>query len=99
MPVLLEMLDPENPAAAEQETHESGRDWKRLQVINTGIRGAQQLAEVNHDADLQPIRDALQRIVDSDLEQFGPRVRHGIRLSAEDALLTMQANSSASAPQ
>ncbi|MCA9118564.1 MAG: HEAT repeat domain-containing protein [Planctomycetaceae bacterium] len=92
VPVLLEMLDPENEESGLGEEHESGRDWKRLQVINTGIRSAAQLLESNSTDDLEPVRAALQRIVDSELTSFGSRVRHGIRLSAEDALLAAQAH-------
>jgi len=91
IPVLLEMLDPENQESASNEEHESGRDWKRLQVINTGIRSAAQLAEYNSAGDLQPVRTALQKIIDSELTSFGSRVRHGIRLNAKGSLLAMQA--------
>lgn len=90
VPVLLEMLDPENQESASQEEHETGRDWKRLQVINTGIRSAATLAENNDDGDLELVRNALQSIIDSELTSFGSRVRHGIRLNAKDSLLAMQ---------
>ena len=92
IPVLLEMLDPENEESGSSEEHESGRDWKRLQVINTGIRSAAELAEHNSADDLEPVRSALQKIIDSELSSFGPRVRHGIHLNAEDALLGMPAS-------
>ncbi len=92
IPVLLEMLDPENTAAVSDEAHDSGKDWKRLQVINTGIRGAGQLAQKGSPDSLQPIREALQRIIDSELNMFGPRVRHGIRINAEDTLLSLPAS-------
>ncbi len=91
IPVLLEMLDPANQESAAGEEHESGRDWKRLQVINMGIRSAANLAEHNSTDDLEAVRSALQAIIDSELTSFGSRVRHGIRLNAEDALLAMQA--------
>jgi hypothetical protein len=95
--VLLEMLDPENQESATDEEHESGREWKRLQVINTGIRSAAQLAENDSVDDLDSVRIALQAIVDSDLASFGSRVRHGIRLNAEDSLLAMQSSDSKAA--
>jgi HEAT repeat protein len=91
IPVLLEMLDTENQESAVDEEHESGRDWKRLQVINMGIRSAAKLAEKNATDDLQAVRSALQTIIDSELSSFGSRVRHGIRLNAKDSLLVMQA--------
>ncbi len=94
IPVLLEMLDPENQQSASGEEHESGREWKRLQVINTGIRSAAQLAENDSADDLDAVRAALQAIVDSELTSFGSRVRHGIRLNAEDALLAMPSSDS-----
>ncbi|HRX77496.1 MAG: HEAT repeat domain-containing protein [Planctomycetaceae bacterium] len=99
IPVLLEMLDPENQESGAGEEHESGRDWKRLQVINTGIRSAAQLAENNSSDDLEPVRAALQEIVDSELNSFGSRVRHGIRLNAEDSLLAMKATSAEATAQ
>lgn len=97
IPVLLEMLDPENQESAASEEHESGRAWKRLQVIDTGIRSAAQLAEHNSTDDVEPVRSALQEIVDSELASFGSRVRHGIRLNAADSLLAMQAAGSKAA--
>ena len=97
IPVLSEMLDPENQESGASEEHESGRDWKRLQVINTGIRSAAQLAEHHSADDLEPVRDALQKIIDSNLVSFGSRVRHGIRLNAEASLLAMQATDKAPA--
>jgi len=102
VPVLLEMLDPDNMESARDEEYSSGKDWKRLQVINTGIRGAAQLAEKHSAEDLLEVTVALQAIVDSDLSSFGPKVRHGIRLAAQDALLgmaTQVTNSSAGRPQ
>ena len=99
IPVLLEMLDPENQESASSEEHESGRDWKRLQVINTGIRSAAQLAENNSADDLESVRSALQTIIDSELTSFGSRVRHGIRLNAKDSLLAMQATGNTAVPR
>jgi len=92
IPVLLEMLDPHNQESVSSEEHESGREWKRLQVINTGIRGATQLARHQSNDNMQAVTVSLQRIVDSDLAAFGSRVRHGIRLSAEEALQAMNAS-------
>jgi HEAT repeats len=91
IPVLLEMLDPSNKESGSGEDHETGRDWKRLQVINTGIRSAEQLAESNASGNMEPVRSALQTIIDSELDSFGSRVRHGIRLNAEASLLAMPA--------
>ena len=95
-PVLLEMLDPDNQASARDEKHDSGKDWKRLQVINTGIRGAGQLAEQHSLDEMQEVAAALQRIVDSELAAFGSRVRHGIHLNAEEVLQSVTALSAKS---
>jgi hypothetical protein len=92
-PVLLEMLDPDNEESARNEEHESGKDWKRLQVINTGIRGAAQLADTHSADEIREIVEALQRIVDSELLSFGARVRNGIRINAEEVLQSMTARS------
>lgn len=91
IPVLLEMLDPTNEQSASEEEHASGREWKRLQVINTGIRGATQLATHHTPNEMQPIAAALRHIVDSELASFGNRVRHGIRINAEEALQAVTA--------
>ncbi|MBP90326.1 MAG: hypothetical protein CMJ64_27080 [Planctomycetaceae bacterium] len=88
-PVLLEMLDPENEESGRGEEYDSGKAWKRLQVINTGIRGAAQLADRHSADEMQKVTEALQRIVDSELATFGKRVRHGIRLNAEEVVQSM----------
>jgi HEAT repeat protein len=92
IPVLLEMLDPDNPEAAREEEFDSGKAFKRLMVIDNGIRGALQLAADNSRQDLKPVADALQAIIDSDLQSFGARARWGLRSAAQEALLAMQAS-------
>jgi hypothetical protein len=87
--VLLEMLNPKNPSAAEGESHAAGQASKRLLVIKNGIRGVSQLAQQHSAKDLSLLAEALRAICASDLAEFHPRVRQGIRIQAETALIAL----------
>ncbi len=87
--VLLEMLDPANEAAADTESHQGGKESKRLMVITNGIRGAAELAKNNDGDDLSPLTSALQDLIDSDLENFPARTHTGIRIKAREVLITL----------
>lgn len=89
IPVLVEMLNPDNSESVENE-EEGGRESKRLLVITNGIRGVAQLAESHSEEELSPLVVALQAIVDSELENFGPGARRGIRMNAEETLLVLR---------
>lgn len=91
--VLLEMLDPMNEQSAQSEQHEAGKLSKRLLVIKNGIRGAKQLAEQNQEDELSQLSRALETILESDLHMFNSRVRGGIRINAEDALIELRSRS------
>lgn len=66
--VLLEMLDPENPHAADAgEEHESAIEWKQLLVLVNGVRAAGQLLERNRTDDLAAVETALQELADSEV--------------------------------
>ena len=90
LPVLLEMLDPENQKAAESEEHEGEKASKRLMVITNGLRGAAELAKNNQEDDLSAIADAVQDVIDSGLTQFPRRARNGIRIKAREVLIGLQ---------
>jgi len=96
IPVLLEMLDPANPQAAVGEVTETAQESKRLLVMKNGIRGVQELVSKNPRADLTPITGALQRLLDSPLDRFSPRVARGIRLNVEETLLQLRSATPAS---
>jgi len=87
LPVLLEMLDPQNEVSTQNETDTSGQAFKRLLVLRNGIRAAVQLLEKNATIDAQPIRKALREIVRDDLRRFPGGSRRSLRLDAEQALL------------
>jgi len=97
IPVLLEMLDPDNQESGRGEASESGKAYKRLSVINNGIRAASQLIQPHAAQDVQPVADALQGIVDSDLSSFNVRAAREIRRNAKEVLLSMQADKATAA--
>jgi hypothetical protein len=101
MPVLEEMLDPANVEAVSSEENEEGKPWKRLVVMQNGLRAAGQLVEKNTTDDLGQLAAALDKIIASDLLQFDPGVRRGIRINAEEVriLLKDRKAPTASAPQ
>lgn len=92
IPILLEMLDPQNEMSVAAGESEFGQASKRLLIITNGMRGAVELAEQNPADDLTSLRSALAEIEDSELTLFTPRARGGIRLNAKETLLTMSKN-------
>jgi HEAT repeat protein len=89
LPVLEEMLDPENVQAVQSEENEESKPWKRMKVMQNGLRAALQLIEKNRSDDLSGLRSALDAILKSDLSKFDPDVRRGLRIGAEEVLLTL----------
>lgn len=65
LPVLLEMLDEENPLAVADEVSDSERQRKRMLVLMNGIRAAGQLAARQPQADLRSLEAALQKLQQS----------------------------------
>jgi hypothetical protein len=94
IPILLEMLDPANVESAATEPTESAKSSKRLAVIKNGIEGAAKLALNNAELDMRELISALEAVIDSDLPLFHKRVRHGIRIRAEDSLISIRARNS-----
>ena len=95
IPILLEMLDPANEQSAETEPTESAKASKRLAVIKNGIEGATQLAVENPQLELEELISALEAVENSELSLMHSRVRRGIRIRAQEALLTIRAGESA----
>lgn len=91
IPVLMEMLDPANEESAANEPSESAKASKRLSVIKNGIAGAGQLAAESPELELDQLSSALQAVIDSELPMFHSRVRRGIRINAQEALLKIRA--------
>jgi HEAT repeat protein len=94
IPLLLEMLDPANDESAENEPTESAKSSKRLAVIKNGIQGAAKLAERNPQLQIKELISALEAVIDSKLPLFHARVRHGIRIRAQETLLIIRARKS-----
>lgn len=90
IPGLLEMIDPENDESVRFETDEQGKPWKRLKVMQNGLRAAKQLMERNSTADLTQLAAALEKIKQSDLEKLDPKTRRGIKLDVEEALIFLK---------
>ena len=66
--VLREMLDPENPQAIKDERFANDQARKRTNVLLNEIKAALQLAEVSPSADLAGVKESLQELADSPLE-------------------------------
>ncbi|MGE0756170.1 MAG: HEAT repeat domain-containing protein [Pirellulaceae bacterium] len=89
LPVLLEMLDPESDEAVRHETAEEGKPWKRLLVLQNGIRAAQMLATHNATADLSQLVEALNTLAKSELSKLEPGTRRGVHMEAQEAVLKL----------
>ncbi|HEX3726847.1 MAG TPA: HEAT repeat domain-containing protein [Pirellulales bacterium] len=66
--VLVDMLDPNQEAGVEVEKHEDMRPFKRTLITVNALRATAQLAEANPNADLEPLRAAVKKLVDSNLQ-------------------------------
>jgi len=63
VPVLVEMLDPNEQAGVEAEKVEEMRPFKRALITVNALRAAKQLAAANREADLAAIDSAVQRLL------------------------------------
>jgi HEAT repeat protein len=85
--VLLQMLDPNNPAVVAGETGENEKSleqaiaWKRAVVLINGLEATVQLAERNSDADLTELAKAVQKLETAELD---PLIRGRIRTEAKE---------------
>jgi hypothetical protein len=70
IPVLKEMLSPDNKYADRDEKYAADKDRKRVAVLVAGVQGSLVLAETNPQADMQPLIDALKKLADSPLDKI-----------------------------
>lgn len=85
IPVLREMLQPDNELAARDERGQRDKDNKRVIVLRNGIQTTIVLAQKNPTADLSPLKKDLQTIVDSDLAVIKTD-RSKLKTAAKEAL-------------
>jgi HEAT repeat protein len=81
LPVLLEMVDPDQTLALKEETGAENRKQKRIIVNVNGLHGIQELAKTDLTADLSKAEAAVEQLTNSDL----PEVRENA-LRVRDAL-------------
>lgn len=79
IPVLVEMLDPNNRFAVHMEDSDEAKAWKRDLVVTNAIRAARQLVEENPSADLSQLKSAMENVTRSDLKR-------GVRSEARETL-------------
>lgn len=89
IPVLQEMLLPDNPLAARDERGTRDQDNKRVIVLRNGIQTTVVLAQKNPDVDLTILKKALQTIVDSDLAAIKTD-RGKLKIAAKEALRALE---------
>ena len=70
LPVLKEMLAPDNPLAASGERYEADKDRKRAAVILSGIQASLKLHEENSAADISVLKTALDKLAAADLSHI-----------------------------
>lgn len=84
IPVLKEMLQTDNPLAAKDERGERDKDNKRVIVLRNGIQTTVILAQKSPTADLAPLQESLQKIIDSDLAAI-KNDRSKLKIAAKEA--------------
>ena len=89
IPILEEMLQPDNPLAAQDERGAKDKDNKRVIVLRNGIQTTVVLAQKNPKADMRPLQKALQTIVSSDLAAIKTD-RSKLQIAAKEALRAME---------
>ena len=67
IPVLIEMLDPNNAQIAESEGDESGIELKRVRVLATALQAVRQLAQADPTADLKNLERSVSKLLESDV--------------------------------
>jgi HEAT repeat protein len=87
LPVLIEMLDPENALAVKDEQYESAQEERRIQVIKNGIEAATQLAKKSSASDLGSLNKSLQRVADEGCPTIkSAGARSALQMQAKEAL-------------
>jgi HEAT repeat protein len=85
VPVLKEMLDPDNRQSASDENNDRDKDRKRATVLMNGVRATLIYADANPQADLTQLKAALKSLSESPLTQIQSD-RSKIQASALEAL-------------
>ena len=85
LPILKEMLQPDNAVAARDERGQRDQENKRIIVLRNGIQTTVVLAQKNPNADLSELKTALQAIVDSDLAAIKTD-RSKLQIAAKEAV-------------
>jgi HEAT repeat protein len=80
---LLEMLDPDEQRAVAAEPTDEAKAYKRAVIYFNALKATRMLAERNAGADLTPLAEAVQRLLDEDLEKQ-------IRMEATSTLAILQ---------
>ncbi|MBL9123770.1 MAG: HEAT repeat domain-containing protein [Planctomycetaceae bacterium] len=80
IPVLVEMLDPDEKAGIATETDADSQEFKRQSILTNALRATTQLATANPTADLQPLATAVEKLVNSSAPEK-------IRIAARDEVL------------
>ena len=83
VPVLVEMLDPEEMAGVVIEKDETARDSKRAVIVINALRSTDQLAKTNPTADLAPLQAAIEKLLEV-------KVQSQIKVQAADVLKQLQ---------
>jgi len=84
IPVLLEMLDPENPETPLGGTTSTPRKIKRPLVLLTGIRATERIATQLSPTTIEPLVDALRRL------STNQRVARHVRMDAKETMLRIK---------
>jgi HEAT repeat protein len=85
VPVLKEMLDPDNAQAASDENNDRDKDRKRATVLMNGVKATLTYAEANPQADKAELKAALKSLAESPLTQIQTD-RSKIQTSALEAM-------------
>jgi hypothetical protein len=87
VPVLIEMLDPDNDLAAFNERSQRDNESGRITVIKNGIEAAAQLAKRSPDADLASLHRALERVANEGSANIkSASARSALQMQAKEAL-------------
>lgn len=84
---LTEMLDPTEMSVVESETAGEAT-WKREHVILNGLFAVKRLAELNQEADLEPLKHAIEKLATSS------EMSSAIKVQSQDALRSVQTHQS-----
>jgi HEAT repeat protein len=85
LPVLREMLDPNNALAVKDEINPNDQARKRTTVLLNGIKATLHFAAASSDADIQSLKQAIERLEKSPLQTVTVE-RSKVKTAANEAL-------------